>query len=76
MSRAFIDLLSADRLASRFGGSLSPQLRAAIEAELVFRAKSSGRIITRDETIASENVVDLRTYAPGDSSSNFRIGKN
>lgn len=63
MSRAFIDLLSADRLASQFGGSLSPRLRAAIEAELVFRAKSSGRIITRDETIAAENVVDLRTYA-------------
>ena len=63
MSRAFIDLLSADRLVSRCGSALYPQLRAAIEAELVFRAKSSGPIAALDETTAVEKVLDLRTYA-------------
>ena len=63
MSRAFINLLSADHLASRFGRALNPRLCAAIEAELGLRAKSSGPIIAMDETTAVENFIDLRAYA-------------
>lgn len=61
MSRALIDLLAADRLVDRFGVSLNPRLRAAMEAELTFPVKSSGPDSTLNDDASTKNVVHFIT---------------
>ena len=67
MSRMLGGLLAADDLARRFGAAPNPRLRAAIEADRGFPARSAGPAGSADAAAVAdaENVVALAEHLHG-----------
>lgn len=59
MSDILRSLLAADGLAQQAGIALKPELRAALQAELRFPAKSSGPMQSQIPHSAGDNVIPL-----------------